>query len=114
MDVSIDHKQYKEEIESFKPENAAQLEEFRLKYLGSKGLIKQLFADFKSIPNEQKKEYGQIVNEIKQAAESKYIRFQGKAFIFCGKRRKKGRSVSSWLPYSMGLKTSSSDSEAKK
>ncbi|NNC94556.1 MAG: phenylalanine--tRNA ligase subunit alpha [Chitinophagales bacterium] len=78
MDVSIDHKQYLEEINSFEPKSAEELEAFRLKFLGNKGIIKQLFADFKTVPNDQKKDYGQLVNEIKNAAESKLKEFQTK------------------------------------
>ena len=47
------------EVEGFKAESKEQLEEFRIKLLGSKGKIKNLFADFKNVPNEQKKEIGQ-------------------------------------------------------
>jgi phenylalanyl-tRNA synthetase alpha chain len=46
-------------------------EAFRIKYIGSKGLMKDLFASIKDIPHEKKKEFGQLVNEIKQLAEEK-------------------------------------------
>ena len=48
------------------------LEAFRLKYVGSKNEIKPLFAEIKNVENDRKKEFGQLLNEVKQAAEEKY------------------------------------------
>jgi len=48
------------------------LETFRLKYVGSKNEIKPLFAEIKNVENDRKKEFGQLLNEVKQAAEEKY------------------------------------------
>ena len=42
-----------------------QLENFRVKYLGSKGLVKELFNELKSAPNEDKKEFGLNVNALR-------------------------------------------------
>lgn len=64
-------KQLIAEIEAFTPSSAEELEQFRIQYLGSKGLLKELFAAIKDVPNEQKREYGQAVNAVKQAAEDK-------------------------------------------
>lgn len=61
----------KEEVEAFKADSAEQIEAFRIKVLGSKGLMKELFNDFKQVPSEQKKELGQAINEIKQKAQAK-------------------------------------------
>lgn len=63
---------YKQEIASIVPNGADSLEAFRIKYLGTKGIVKNLFAEMKNVPNEKKKEFGQILNEFKQFAESKY------------------------------------------
>ena len=60
-----------EEAKAFQTDNKEQLEVFRIKYLGSKGLLKDFFAEFKNVPNEQKKEFGQIINELKTTAEEK-------------------------------------------
>ena len=60
-----------EEVKSFQTDNKEQLEAFRIKYLGSKGLLKDFFAEFKNVPNEQKKEFGQVINELKTSAEEK-------------------------------------------
>ncbi len=61
-----------EEINSFQITDAAALEDFRLKYLGTKNQIKGYFAQIAKVPNEQKKEYGQLVNEAKTIAELKF------------------------------------------
>lgn len=52
--------------------NAEELEAFRIQYLGTKNQIKPLFAEMRNIPNERKKEYGQLLNEVKQTAEQKF------------------------------------------
>ena len=64
-------KQHIKEAQAFTTEDKTTLEEFRIKYLGSKGLLKDFFAEFKNVPNEQKKEFGQVVNELKNTAEEK-------------------------------------------
>ena len=64
-------KEHIKEAQAFTTEDKTTLEEFRIKYLGSKGLLKDFFAEFKNVPNEQKKEFGQVVNELKNTAEEK-------------------------------------------
>jgi phenylalanyl-tRNA synthetase alpha chain len=64
-------KEYIGEAQAFQTDNASILEEFRIKYLGSKGLLKELFAEFKNVPNEQKKEFGQVINTLKNTCEEK-------------------------------------------
>lgn len=61
-----------DEIEAYKADNADQLEQFRIKFLGSKGVLKALFSEFKSVPNDQKKEVGQLINELKGKAQDKF------------------------------------------
>jgi phenylalanyl-tRNA synthetase alpha chain len=63
---------YKQEIESLAANGAESLEAYRIKYLGTKGIVKNLFTEMKNVPVEKKKEFGQILNEFKQLAESKY------------------------------------------
>lgn len=60
-----------EEIKSAAPANAEELEQFRIKYLGSKSVLKDLFGFMGQLPNERKKEYGQLMNTLKAAAEGK-------------------------------------------
>lgn len=60
-----------DEVEAFKADNLQQVEEFRIKLLGKKGSITQLFAEFKNVPAEQKKEIGQKINVLKDAVQDK-------------------------------------------
>ena len=62
---------YKKEIAAFTATDDKQAEEFRIKYLGTKGIVKAIMAEMKNVPAEKKKEFGQVVNEFKQLAESK-------------------------------------------
>ncbi len=60
-----------------KTENkAAEIEQFRIKYLGKKGVISELFEQFKSVPNDQKKEIGQALNRLKTAAQNRIEEFR--------------------------------------
>lgn len=59
------------EVENFSSTNQDEIEKFRIKYLGSKGLLKDFFASFKEVPNEQKKEFGQVLNTLKDTAQDK-------------------------------------------
>jgi phenylalanyl-tRNA synthetase alpha chain len=68
-----------QEIEALKQEMAAAavadaqaLESFRIKYLGTKGLVKAMMGEMKQVPNDQKKAFGQILNEFKQFAEARF------------------------------------------
>ena len=57
--------QYKKEIEATQVSNKEALEAFRIKYLGTKGLVKSIMGEMKNVPVEQKKEAGQLLNEFK-------------------------------------------------
>jgi phenylalanyl-tRNA synthetase alpha chain len=63
---------HKTEIETFTATDEKAAEEFRIKWLGTKGLVKTIMGEMKNVPNEKKKEFGQILNEFKQFAEAKY------------------------------------------
>jgi phenylalanyl-tRNA synthetase alpha chain len=69
--------QIKKEISDIKVATQAELEEFRLKYLSKKGSLNGLFDDFKNVANEQKKEVGQRLNELKVLLSDTYERFKG-------------------------------------
>ncbi|WP_281231513.1 phenylalanine--tRNA ligase subunit alpha [Flavobacterium gelatinilyticum] len=64
-------KEYIGEAQSFSTENKEELEAFRIKFLGKKGILNDFFAEFKNVPNDQKKEFGQFTNALKNAAEEK-------------------------------------------
>lgn len=59
------------EIQAANPATPEEVEQFRIKYLGTKNILKPLMGEIRNVPNEQKKEYGQLVNQTKQAAEQK-------------------------------------------
>ena len=59
------------EVESFNGKSIEEIEQFRIKYLGKKGLLNDFFAEFKNVANDQKKEFGQAVNKLKTTAEAK-------------------------------------------
>ncbi|MDV6169526.1 phenylalanine--tRNA ligase subunit alpha [Flavobacterium sp. DG1-102-2] len=69
-------KGYIAEAEAFTTQNKEELEAFRIKFLGKKGLLNDFFAEFKAVPNEQKKEFGQVVNLLKKTAEDKVASIQ--------------------------------------
>lgn len=59
------------EVNSFVAKDSDELEQFRIKFLGKKGLMNDLFADFKNVPNDQKKDFGQALNQLKQTIQLK-------------------------------------------
>ena len=60
---------YKKEIITF---NEGDAEVFRIKYLGTKGLVKSIMGEMKNVAAENKKEAGQLLNEFKIFTEAKY------------------------------------------
>jgi len=64
-------KDYIGEAQAFSTENKEELEAFRIKFLGKKGILNDFFAEFKNVPIDQKKEFGQYTNALKTAAEDK-------------------------------------------
>jgi phenylalanyl-tRNA synthetase alpha chain len=64
--------QYKQEIEGLQVTDAKGLEDYRIKFLGTKGIVKALMGEMKNVPNEQKKAFGQVLNDFKIFAETKY------------------------------------------
>ena len=61
----------KAEIEGLSAGNIAEVEALRIKYLSKKGEVSLLFNDFRNVPAEQKKEMGQLLNELKNLATDK-------------------------------------------
>lgn len=64
-------KRYLSDIETFKSSSNKEIEDFRIKFLGKKGFLNELFADFKNVPDQDKKEVGQTLNRLKNAATQK-------------------------------------------
>jgi len=64
--------QYTAEINAFDTTSADELEQFRIRFLGTKGIIKDIFDEFKAVSPEEKRTLGKVLNEFKQLAEAKY------------------------------------------
>ncbi len=63
--------QYLQEIKTFDSTDPDKIEQLRIKYLGRKGLLNELFAEFKEVPKEEKPEVGKKINELKKEAQKK-------------------------------------------
>lgn len=63
---------YQSEINAFQPQNAQEVESFRIRFLGTKGIVKSLFGEMKNVRTDQKKSFGQVLNDFKKLAEEKY------------------------------------------
>jgi phenylalanyl-tRNA synthetase alpha chain len=61
-----------EEVKNSNATNAEEAEQFRLKFLSRNGAMNALFDAFKQVPNTEKKETGQLLNQLKNAAQEKY------------------------------------------
>jgi len=68
--------QYWEEVKNWTPSSAEDVEAYRLKFLVSKGILKNLFDEFKNVSVEEKRTLGKVLNEFKQATEAKFNDFK--------------------------------------
>jgi phenylalanyl-tRNA synthetase alpha chain len=62
----------KSEVEAYVFDENQKAETFRLLYLSKKGIITELFEEFKKAPVEEKRTLGGVLNGLKQLAEAKY------------------------------------------
>lgn len=62
---------YLAEIESFSAKTKEELEQFRIKYSGKKGILNDLFAEFKNVAAEERREMGVLLNDLKGKAQQK-------------------------------------------
>lgn len=67
--------QYKKEIAAANPANKDEVEAFRIKYLGTKGLVKTIMSEMKNVAPENKKEAGQLLNDFKLFTENAFAGF---------------------------------------
>lgn len=74
MKTSIE--QTKQAISAFEIIDQSSLENYRIQFLGTKGALKALFGGLKEVPNDQKKEVGQALNELRLFAEAKFEQFK--------------------------------------
>jgi len=66
------------QLSQVKVKSQADLEQFRIQYLGSKGELKALFSELKEVPNTEKKEMGQALNILRQQLEAFYAEHKEK------------------------------------
>ena len=68
----IDHiKTLIKEADEFSADSLSAVEDFRVKFLGKKGVLNDLFEAFKAVPSYEKKAYGQAINELKKTAQER-------------------------------------------
>jgi len=67
---------YEPEIRAFQPASAADLEQFRIRFLGAKGLLKTISGEMKNVPAEERKDAGQRLNAFKNLIEATFDAFQ--------------------------------------
>ncbi|MDR0370858.1 MAG: phenylalanine--tRNA ligase subunit alpha [Prevotellaceae bacterium] len=59
------------EISELEASNLEELEAIRIKYLSKKGVVSSLFNEFRDVANEEKRETGQLLNQLKETAQEK-------------------------------------------
>ncbi len=94
---------YEQEINAFAPADAAELEQYRIKFLGTKGIVKGLATEMKSVPPEGRKEAGMLLNGFKQLAEAKYAAFEAQYKSDAGKGQAMDMSLPG-VPIPMGTR----------
>jgi phenylalanyl-tRNA synthetase alpha chain len=83
-----------EEARKFNATTPEEIEKFRIKYLGKKGVLAGLFMDFKQLPAEQKREVGQKINQLKEYVSGKI----DEMLAFCDDETGKDEPVDLTLP----------------
>ena len=73
------------DILNFNSDSVTEIEEFRVKYLGKKGLLNSYFIEFKSLESEEKKKIGSLLNELKNSAQQKVQELKSKSSKFSEK-----------------------------
>lgn len=66
---------YKKELQEIAVKSTEELEAFRMKFISRKSVIGDLFNDFKQVPNEHKKRFGQELNQLKDLAQERFQQF---------------------------------------
>jgi phenylalanyl-tRNA synthetase alpha chain len=86
----------KQEIETAQLKTNDEFEHYRIRFLGSKGLVKQLMSEMKNVSSDLKKDFGARLNEFKQFAESKYEEYKHESKVDGSESKEK--SVDYTLP----------------
>lgn len=91
------------EIEESIIDSAEALEIFRIKYLGSKSIIKDLAQYIKEVPGDHRKEAGMLLNHLKTAAENRYQSLQATFVIKSGSKNPTSISLHLDIRWSLEL-----------
>jgi phenylalanyl-tRNA synthetase alpha chain len=67
---------YLNEAGLFKPASPRELEDFRIKYLGKKGILQDIFNEFRALPVPEKAAYGKLINELKDLLNEKITNYK--------------------------------------
>ncbi|MGB5817877.1 MAG: phenylalanine--tRNA ligase subunit alpha [Saonia sp.] len=97
-------KEHISEVEKFTSKDIAAIEAFRIKYLGKKGLLNQFFSEFKDVPVNEKKEFGQTINELKNVATQKVNNLKGSLEDQAGDNRIYGDLTRPGEPLELGAR----------
>ena len=94
-------KKHLKKVEAFSENDAEAIENFRLSYAGKKGILNELFAAFRAVPNEEKKAFGQALNTLKTAVSEKVQLLQSQHIVQGGAPKLQDPSRSAF-PTEMG------------
>lgn len=64
--------EYKKEIAAFAANDEKQVEEFRIRFLGTKGVVKSIMGEMKNVAPDRKKEAGQLLNDFRHFTETRF------------------------------------------
>ena len=63
--------QVRKQMNEFVIDSSLSLEAFRIEFLGSKGIMKDLYSHLKLVPNDEKRMFGLLLNDLRSEIESK-------------------------------------------
>ena len=92
------------EIQQFTTKSENEIEEFRIRFLGSKGLLKQLFGEFKTVEASQKREIGQALNDLRNKATEKVEELKNALNGQAGESTRYGDLTRPGIPVELGAR----------
>ena len=92
------------EIQQFTTKSENEIEEFRIRFLGSKGILKQLFGEFKTVEASQKREIGQALNDLRSKATEKVEELKNNLSSQVGESTRYGDLTRPGIPVELGAR----------
>lgn len=102
--MSDDLKKHIEAVKAFEADTEEAIEAFRIKYLGKKGLLNEFFRELKDVPKEEKRAFGQAVNQLKVAATEKVAHLKAELSRQAGVEKKYGDLTRPGEPIELGAR----------